>query len=201
MAVLSCGTESSLGIEVEFQESDNLIQLSSELHHENTVKDDFKVLSLKGFLYRPLDFHLRKLLVYRSSPGYWTFAWKHLWHRRLKVPCLRITNISLCFEHCTPYVCVRARVCVSHFSCVWLCDLRACSPPGSSVHGILQARITQWMAMPSSRDLPNPGTEPMSLISPVVAGRFLTISATWEALSSWYELLILVQILHACDYV
>lgn len=47
MVVLSCGTESSLGIEVEFQESDNLIQLSSELHHENTVKDDFKVLSLK----------------------------------------------------------------------------------------------------------------------------------------------------------
>ena len=36
-------------------------------------------------------------------------------------------------------------------SCVTLCDPRDCSPPGSSVHGILQARILQWVAMPSSR--------------------------------------------------
>ena len=31
-----------------------------------------------------------------------------------------------------------------------------CSLPGSSVHGILQARILEWVAMPSSRDLPDP---------------------------------------------
>ena len=36
------------------------------------------------------------------------------------------------------------------------------SPPGSSVHGILQARILEWVAMPSSKDLPNPGIEPVS---------------------------------------
>ena len=36
-------------------------------------------------------------------------------------------------------------------SCVTLCDPMDCSPPGSSVHGILQARILQWVAMPSSR--------------------------------------------------
>ena len=36
------------------------------------------------------------------------------------------------------------------------------NPPGSSVHGILQARILEWVSMPSSRDLPNPGTEPGS---------------------------------------
>ena len=35
--------------------------------------------------------------------------------------------------------------------CPTLCDLMACSPPGSSVHGILQARILRWFAMPSSR--------------------------------------------------
>ena len=35
--------------------------------------------------------------------------------------------------------------------CVLLCDLMDCSPPGSSVHGILQARILQWAAIPSSR--------------------------------------------------
>jgi len=34
--------------------------------------------------------------------------------------------------------------------------------PGSSVHGILQARILEWVAMLSSRDLPNPRVEPVS---------------------------------------
>ena len=37
-----------------------------------------------------------------------------------------------------------------------------CSPPGSSVHGILQTRILEWVAMPSSRGLPDPGIEPRS---------------------------------------
>ena len=35
--------------------------------------------------------------------------------------------------------------------CPTLCDPMDCSPPGSSVHGILQARILEWVAMPSSR--------------------------------------------------
>ena len=37
-----------------------------------------------------------------------------------------------------------------------------CSPPGSSVHGILQARILEWVAMPSPGDLPDPGIKPRS---------------------------------------
>ena len=36
-------------------------------------------------------------------------------------------------------------------SCQTLCDPMVCSPPGSSVHGILQTRILEWVAMPSSR--------------------------------------------------
>ena len=40
---------------------------------------------------------------------------------------------------------------LSFFSCVGLCDPMDCSLPGSSVHGILQARILEWVAMPSSR--------------------------------------------------
>ena len=36
-------------------------------------------------------------------------------------------------------------------SCPTLCDPMDCSPPGSSVQGILQARILEWDAMPSSR--------------------------------------------------
>ena len=36
-------------------------------------------------------------------------------------------------------------------SCLTLCDLTDSSPPGSSIHGILQARLLEWVAMPSSR--------------------------------------------------
>ena len=36
-------------------------------------------------------------------------------------------------------------------------------PPGSSVHGILQAKILEWVAIPSPGALPDPGTEPGSL--------------------------------------
>ena len=43
-------------------------------------------------------------------------------------------------------------------SCPTLCNPLNCSPPGSSVHGILQARILEWVAMPSSSDLPDGGT-------------------------------------------
>ena len=37
-----------------------------------------------------------------------------------------------------------------------------CSPPGSSVHGILQAGILEWVAISFSRDLPNLGIKPGS---------------------------------------
>ena len=58
------------------------------------------------------------------------------------------------------------------------------SPPGSSVHGILQSRLSEWVAIssfPSLAGLPDPGTEPVSLASPASAGGFFTSSATWEA--------------------
>ena len=48
------------------------------------------------------------------------------------------------------------------------------SPSGSSVHGILQARILEWVVIPSSRGSFQPGMEPASLTSPALAGRFFT---------------------------
>ena len=47
-----------------------------------------------------------------------------------------------------------------------------CSPPGPSVHGILQARILQWVAIPFSRDLPDLEIEPGVFN---IAGRLFTI--------------------------
>ena len=46
-------------------------------------------------------------------------------------------------------------------SCLILCDPMNYSPPGSPVHGILPGRILEWVAMPFSRDFPNPGIKLM----------------------------------------
>ena len=48
-----------------------------------------------------------------------------------------------------------------------LCDPMDCNPLGSSIHRISQARILEWVAIPSFRYLPDPGTEPKSLAFPV----------------------------------
>ena len=64
---------------------------------------------------------------------------------------------------------------------VWLvCNLVDCSPPGSSVHGISKARILEWVAISSSRVLPNPGIKSMSPVFPTLAGGFFTIESAWE---------------------
>ena len=47
-------------------------------------------------------------------------------------------------------------VCESLQSRLTLCDPMDCSPPASSVHGILQARILEWVAGPSSREKSHP---------------------------------------------
>ena len=69
---------------------------------------------------------------------------------------------------------------LSHFSCVRLCNLMDCSLPGSSVHGILQQEYWNERPFPSPGHLVDPGTEPVSLMSPVLVGRFFTTGATWE---------------------
>ena len=72
-------------------------------------------------------------------------------------------------------------VCVCAHSVTQLCltlwDPMDCSPPGSSVHAVSQARILEWVLIPG--DLLDPG---IKLISPALAGGFFTTWATWEAL-------------------
>ena len=64
-------------------------------------------------------------------------------------------------------------------SCPTLCNPMNCSLPGSSVHGILQARILeckQILLFPSPGDLPDPGIEPMSPASSASQADFLLLS-------------------------
>ena len=66
-------------------------------------------------------------------------------------------------------------------SCPTLWDPLDSSLPGSCVHGILQARILKWVAMPYSRGSSQPRDLTQSLPSPILAGRFFTTSTTWQA--------------------
>ena len=58
-------------------------------------------------------------------------------------------------------MCVYVYVLVGQ-SCPTLCDPMDYSLPGSSVHGIPQERILEWVAIPFSGDLPNPAFKPRS---------------------------------------
>ena len=63
--------------------------------------------------------------------------------------------------HLSMYICIgaiRKKVLVAQ-SCLTLCHPMECRPPESSVHGILQARVLEWLPFPSPGDLPNPGIE------------------------------------------
>ena len=68
-------------------------------------------------------------------------------------------------------------VCVYTQSCPTLCDPMDCSPPGSSVHGNLQARIVVWVAIPFSMGSSQP--RDWTWVS-CITGRFFAIWATSE---------------------
>ena len=69
--------------------------------------------------------------------------------------CIRLSD-----EHVSlaAFVCVCS--CVAAKSYVTLCDPMDCSLPGSPVHGVLQARTPEWVAISSSGDHPDPGSKP-----------------------------------------
>ena len=69
-------------------------------------------------------------------------------------------------------------LCLVTPSCPTLCKLMDCSPPGSSVHGILQARILELVAMPSSTGSSQSGNQ--TQVS-CIAGGFFTMWATRKA--------------------
>ena len=88
---------------------------------------------------------------------------------------------------------VKVKVLVTQL-CLTLFDPTDYSLPGSSVHGILQARIPEWVAMPAPGDLPDPEIEPTSLASPAWAGGFFTTSATWKAPFKYFVCSLLSRI-------
>ena len=90
---------------------------------------------------------------------------------------------SFHFYHChtqpkhlflTIYVCISSDGCpVTQRACLTLYDPIDCSPPTSSVHGILQARTLEWVSVPFSRGSSQP-REPVSPAVPTLAAFFTT---------------------------
>ena len=66
-------------------------------------------------------------------------------------------------------------------SCLTLCDCMDCSPPGSSVHGVFQARVLEWAAISFSRGSSPP--RDWTLVSHIV-DRHFTVWATREILKN-----------------
>ena len=58
--------------------------------------------------------------------------------------------------------------------CLTLCNPMDSGPPGSSAHGILQVRILEWLAMPSSRGSSLPRDQTRISCGSCIAGRFFT---------------------------
>ena len=120
-----------------------------------------------------MDWYSSKLVF--GGSGFFSFletqkrlVW-HLWNTNLG----KLNFLGTCSGEWVP----------SRFSHVPLfCDPMDCGPPGSSVHGILQARILEWgchallqRIFPTQRRNPH-------LMSSALASRFFTTSVTWEAL-------------------
>ena len=90
-------------------------------------------------------------------------------------------------------------VCVSAHtqSYLMLCDCMDCSLLGSSVHGIFQARILEWLPLPSPWNLPCPGTEPRSPVSLTLAGALLPLYHLGSPKSHYFLVILYFADIHA----
>ena len=98
----------------------------------------------------------------------WLKYWSFLIYTIINV----INNIWIMY---VVYVCLVAE------SCLTLCNSRVCSPPVSSVHEILQARILKWVATFSSRESSQPRDRSKVYCISCIGRQILTTSVTWEA--------------------
>ena len=83
-------------------------------------------------------------------------------------------------------------------SCPTLCDSMNHSLSGSSVHDILQARIVEWVAMPSSGDLPNPRDQTRVSSISCIAVRFFTAEPLRKPVTEKYSMVYICVYMCVC---
>ena len=131
----------------------------------------------------------REPTLIAKAVAFWCLLWKSQSFEEVVAFNFLRSLLKIClFQFITTYLFLVCESVFEHWfyqtevlaalSCLTLCDPMDYSPPGSSVHGILRARILEWVAISFSR-----GSSRLNLVSHT-AGRFFTIWATREALLS-----------------
>ena len=118
--------------------------------------------------------------VAKSSFSKQNYSEKHLSEWRVCETWLFLPTFCLMWDPGTRSTCVPA--CSVTQSCLTLCDPMDCSPPGSSVHGILQARILEWVAISYSRGSSWPRDWTWVSCISCIGRQILHHCATWEAI-------------------
>ena len=135
----------------------SFLKLHPSMHFNSFVDYEGYSISSKGFLPTVMDI----MVIWIKSPIPIHFS--------LVIPKMLMFALTIYCLH------MSAKLLQSRLT---LCNLMDCSPPVSSVHGILQVRI---LYIPSPGDLPTPGIKSMSLTSPELAGGFFSMRTTCEA--------------------
>ena len=101
----------------------------------------------------PASVQLQSLLL--GFPGSFNGEW-NLFGEKTCLECLWCARFySKCLRRIITFECLGTQVLVTQL-CLTLCNPMDCGPPGSSVYGILQARILEWVAISFSRGSSQP---------------------------------------------
>ena len=116
------------------------------------------------------------------NPSWDIHVWKHSHSKACLLPLFKVYFL-VCVCVC---VCVCMHACSTAQSRLTLCNSMDCSPPGSSVHGILWARMLEWVAISYSSGSSWPqGWNPCHLYLPYIVKWILYHLPTWEAILSY----------------
>ena len=129
--------------------------------------------------------------------NFWIYLQRYfkLWHKVCKMACFFFLKLNNCIKvQACMYVCAKLLQ-----LCLTLCNPMDCRVPGSTLHGILQVRILEWVAISFSKDLSNSGIKSMSLMSPAFR-LLLTPSAIWEALKCKHANILKGKITQICAW-
>ena len=114
--------------------------------------------------------------------------------------CSHLSKSYSCLLMCQKFVwymplCIYLSLSVCIFICVLSRGLSLCHPmdgvpPGSSVHGFSRQEYWSGLPFPTPGVLPNPGIRPVSLVSPALAGRFLSLAPPGKSFSRKVKVLV-----------
>ena len=145
--------------------------LGSRSQKVTEITFDLRSVLLQG----PCSFYPVRLSFPSKGPGFFMPVWCDY----LFTGCLLYIIFLVCWNNLRLHLSVKwkwSEVKVAQL-CPTVCDPMDCSLPGCSVHGILQAKILKWVAIPFSRG----SSQPRDWIQvSCIAGRFFTVWATRE---------------------